>query len=152
MKHLYIAAIAGLLAGPALASDAGDAEKGKKAYNKCKSCHVLADGDEIIVKGGKTGPNLFGVIGRPVASMDFKYGKTILAVGESGAVWDFDSFTAYVQDPKAWLKEQTGDTAAKSKMSFKLKKGGEDIYAYLVSIAPPAEEAPAEEEEAAASE
>ena len=37
-------------------------------------------------------------------------------------------------DPSKWLKEQTGDAAAKSKMTFKLAKGGEDMAAYLASV------------------
>lgn len=122
-----------MLATPVLAADpaAGEAE-----FKKCKACHsvVASDGTEV-VKGGKTGPNLGGVIGRPVASVaDFKYGESILAVGASGAVWDEASLAAYVADPAAWLQEKTGDAAAKSKMSFKLTKGGEDVAAYLATI------------------
>lgn len=122
-----------MLATPVLAADpaAGEAE-----FKKCKACHaiVATDGTEV-VKGGKTGPNLGGVIGRPVASVaDFKYGESILAVGASGAVWDEASLAAYVADPGAWLQEKTGDAAAKSKMSFKLAKGGEDMAAYLATI------------------
>lgn len=122
-----------MLASPVLAADpaAGEAE-----FKKCKACHAIiaSDGTEV-VKGGKTGPNLGGVIGRPVASVaDFKYGESILAVGASGAVWDEAMLAAYVVDPAAWLKEKTGDAAAKSKMSFKLAKGGEDVAAYLATI------------------
>lgn len=122
-----------MLASPVLAADpaAGEAE-----FKKCKACHMLvaSDGTEV-VKGGKTGPNLGGVIGRPVASVaDFKYGESILAVGASGAVWDEASLAAYVADPAAWLQEKTGDAAAKSKMSFKLAAGGEDMAAYLATI------------------
>ncbi len=145
MKYLITAAIAGLLAGPVLADghETGDADKGKKAFNKCKSCHMIEDGEgNKIVKGGRTGPNLYGVIGRTIASEDFKYGASLAAVGETGAVWGFDNFTAYVMDPKGWLQETLDQTSAKSKMSYKLKKGGDDIYAYLVSVAP----APAEGE------
>ena len=40
---------------------------------------------------------------------------------------DEASLAAYVADPTAWLKTKTGDDAAKSKMSFKLAKGGEDM-------------------------
>jgi cytochrome c len=50
-------------------------------------------------------------------------------------VWDEALLAAYVADPAAWLKEQTGDSAAKSKMSFKLAKGGADVAAYLASVA-----------------
>ncbi len=71
------------------------------------------------------------MIGRPVASAEFDYGDSLRAVGETGAVWDEASLAAYVADPTAWLKEQTGDAAAKSKMVFKLAKGGADVAAYL---------------------
>lgn len=131
---LIATAAALLVAGPALA--AGDAAKGEAEFKKCKSCHaIIADDGTEIVKGGKTGPNLYGVIGRKVASVaDFKYGDSILAVGATGLVWDEAELAAYVTDPGAWLKEKTGDAAAKSKMTFKLSKGGEDIAAYLASV------------------
>lgn len=122
-----------MLASPALA---GDPAAGEAEFKKCKACHslVATDGTEV-VKGGKTGPNLGGVIGRPVAGVaDFKYGESIAAVGASGAVWDEASLAAYVTDPGAWLQEKTGDAAAKSKMTFKLAKGGEDMAAYLATI------------------
>ncbi len=121
------------MAGPALA---GDAAAGEDTYKKCKACHSVigADGTEF-QKGGKTGPNLYGVIGRPVGSVaGFNYGAAILTVGATGAVWDEASLAAYVVDPAAWLKEKTGDPAAKSKMSFKLAAGGEDVAAYLALV------------------
>lgn len=133
MKTTLFSALAlAVLAAPAFA---GDAAKGENEFKKCKACHAIiaADGTEI-VKGGKTGPNLFGVIGRPVASVaDFKYGDSILAVGAAGKVWDEAALAAYVADPAKWLKEATGDTAAKSKMTFKLAKGGEDVAAWLAT-------------------
>lgn len=134
-KTLLVTSLAiAALAAPALAQDAA---AGEKEFNKCKACHsIIADDGTAIVKGGKTGPNLYGVIGRPVASIaDFKYGESILAVGAAGVVWDDALLAAYVADPAAWLKEQTGDSAAKSKMSFKLAKGGADVAAYLASVA-----------------
>ena len=134
-KTLMLASLAiAVLAAPALAQDAA---AGEKEFNKCKACHsIVADDGTAIVKGGKTGPNLYGVIGRPVASFaDFKYGESIMAVGAAGVVWDEALLATYVADPAAWLKEQTGDSAAKSKMSFKLAKGGADVAAYLASVA-----------------
>ena len=154
MTKLTLAAALGalMLATPAMAADPA---AGESDFKKCKACHaiVASDGTEV-VKGGKTGPNLGGVIGRPVASVaDFKYGESILAVGATGAVWDEASLAAYITDPAAWLKEQTGDAAAKSKMSFKLKdeKEAADVAAFLASFsaAPAAAEgeaAPAEGE------
>ncbi len=45
----------------------------------------------------------------------------------------------YVADPTAFLDEKTGDAGAKSKMTFKLTKGQEDMAAYLASLTPAAE-------------
>jgi cytochrome c len=126
-------ALALILASPALAADPA---LGEADFKKCKSCHSVtaADGTEI-VKGGKTGPNLWGIIGNPVASNpDFKYGDSILAAKAAGAVWDEASLAAYVADPAAWLESVTGDAGAKSKMSFKLTKGAEDMAAYLATL------------------
>ncbi|MCB2136932.1 MAG: cytochrome C [Rhodobacteraceae bacterium] len=117
------------------AAFAGDAAKGEADFKKCKACHAIiaADGTEI-QKGGKTGPNLFGVIGRAPGSTDFNYSDAMKAAGAAGLVWDEASLTEYVADPSAWLKAQTGDAAAKSKMTFKLAKGGDNIAAYLASL------------------
>ena len=147
MKNLLIAtATLAALAAPAFAE--GDIAKGEKAFKKCKSCHMVkADDGTMIMKGGKTGPNLYGVIGRPLGGVEgFKYGKTLVAAGESGLVWTEESLAAFVADPKGYLKEATGDSKAKSKMTFKLKKGGADVAAYLASVgpAPVAEEAETE--------
>jgi cytochrome c len=121
------------MAGPTFA---GDAAAGEEIFGKCKACHsVIGDDGTVFQKGGKTGPNLYGVIGRPVASVaGFKYGGGIIAVGASGAVWDEASLAAYVVNPAAWLQEKSGDAAAKSKMSFKLAEGGADVAAYLASV------------------
>ena len=132
-----------LIAGLALAAlgapaFAGDAAKGEAEFKKCKACHaIIADDGTEIQKGGKTGPNLYGVIGRQIGALaDFKYGESIVAAGADGSVWDEAALAAYVTDPAAWLKTKTGDAAAKSKMSFKLAKGGEDMAAYLASVKP----------------
>lgn len=131
MKYALIAATAALLASPALA---GDATVGEKEFNKCKTCHAIVapDGTEV-VKGGKTGPNLWGVIGRTAGTQpDFTgYGDDLLAAGAAGAVWDEAALAAYVTDPTAWLKETTGSASARSKMTFKLKSKQEDIAAFL---------------------
>ena len=137
MKFLITASAALMvLSAPAFA--AGDAAKGEREFNKCKACHMIqaAYGTDI-VKGGKTGPNLYGVIGRAAASQEcFRYGPSITAAGEAGLVWDEENLAAYVQDPKAFLVEFTGDAKARSAMSFKLAKGAEDVAAYLASVAP----------------
>lgn len=127
---------AGVFAFAPAAFAEGDIEAGEKAFKKCKSCHMIADGDNVIMKGGKTGPNLYGIIGRQVASQEgFKYGKSIIELGETGLVWDEELLAEYVKNPGDFLKAKLDDSKAKSKMSLKLKKGGEDVAAYLASVA-----------------
>ncbi|MFS4581441.1 c-type cytochrome [Phaeobacter sp. C3_T13_0] len=136
MKLLTAVAALGLIAAPAFAE--GDPDKGEKGFKKCKSCHMVAsDSGDIIIKGGKTGPNLWGVTGRTAGTYDgYKYGKDMVAAGEQGLVWDAESFTAYTADPKGFLREYLDNPKAKSKMSFRLKKGAEDIYAFLAMHGP----------------
>ncbi|MGH1578213.1 c-type cytochrome [Planktotalea sp.] len=125
--------VATVFAAPAFAE--GDAGKGEKTFKKCKSCHMIKNGDDVIFKGGKTGPNLYGVMGRVAGAEEgFKYGKSLVEAGEKGLVWDAETFAAYTADPKAFLKEYLDDGAAKSKMSYRLKKGAEDVAAYLESV------------------
>ncbi len=135
MKTLsLLATAAALLAAPAFAADPAAGENG---FKKCKACHsiVAPDGTEI-QKGGRTGPNLYGVIGRAIASdPDFAYGDSLAALGATGAVWDEASLAAFTANPVDYLKTALGDPAAKSKMSFKLASGGEDVAAYLASVA-----------------
>lgn len=114
----------------------GDVSKGEKAFKKCKSCHMIADGDNVIFKGGKSGPNLFGIVGKELASVEgYKYGKSIIALGETGLVWDEILLAEYLINPTDFLKTKLDDSKAKSKMSLKLRKGGEDVAAYLASVA-----------------
>jgi len=134
MKPILTTAMLVCLAVPALAE--GDAEKGEKAFNKCKSCHqIISDAGETISKGGRTGPNLWGIAGRQAGTVaDFRYGDDIVAAGAAGLTWDEAQFTAYLEDPRGFLKEYLDDGGAKSKMSFRLKKGGEDVYAFLAQF------------------
>lgn len=140
MKHTIAALIAMTCAAPAFADGhggSGDAAAGEKTFNRCKSCHMIVDdAGETIVKGGKTGPNLYGVIGRPAGTTDFNYGADLVKAGEAGLVWDATNIVEYSTDPRKFLQTYLDDKSAKSKMSFKLKKGGEDVAAYLASVAP----------------
>lgn len=135
MLKPLVALLALAVATPALAADP---VKGEASFRKCMSCHSIigADGTEV-QKGGKTGPNLFGLVGHPVASdPDFKYGDGILAAKAKGVVWDEAQLATYLQDPNAWVKAASGDDSAKSKMTFKLPKAEEaaDVAAYLATL------------------
>lgn len=140
MKTLTPLVAAMLLAAPAFA--AGDAEAGKKVFNQCQACHVVANdaGEVLAGKTGKIGPNLFGMPGRVAGTRaDFKgYGESIVALGATGFAWNEADFLTYVADPAAFLKEKLGDKAAKSKMAFKLKKPEDaaNVWAFISSLSP----------------
>jgi len=144
------------LAAPAMAQDAtGDAAAGEKVFNKCQTCHVIADADGNVLGGrnAKTGPNLYGLPGRPAGTQaDFNgYGDSLVALGATGFTWDEASFTEYVTDPAKFLKARLDDNSARTKMSFKLANAKEkaDVWAYIASLSP-AMKAPAEGEAAPA--
>ena len=111
----------------------GDAEAGEAAFNQCKSCHMIQNADgEDIVRGGRTGPNLWGVVGRVAGSYDdFRYSDPLVAVGEAGYKWDEEGFVAYVQDPTGWLRDKLDDNGARSKMSFRVRKEEDAEMVYL---------------------
>ncbi len=138
MKLSLIATAALLgLSAPAFA---GDAANGEKEFKKCKACHeiVATDGTEIM-KGGKVGPNLYGIIGRAAGTVEgYKYSDVMLESGKNGLIWDEATLTEYLPDPTAFLEQHSGGAKGKSKMTFKLKKGGDDVAAYLASVGPAA--------------
>lgn len=138
MNRFVVTLIAAAFAGPAFADShvTGDAAAGEKGFKKCKACHMIQAGDgTVILKGGKTGPNLYGIVGQTAGVVEgYKYSKDFVTAGEAGLVWDEAQFAAYLQDPKKFLQEFLDDSSAKTKMSFRLKSGGEDIFAYLDSV------------------
>ncbi|WP_226623857.1 c-type cytochrome [Alloyangia pacifica] len=118
-------------------AQAGDVAAGEKLFQqRCRACHMIqADDGTAIQKGGRTGPNLYGVIGRVAGSEEgYRYKDSIVEAGQKGLTWDEASLEAYVQDPSGFLKEYLDDSGARSGMTFKLKKGMEDVYAYLASV------------------
>ncbi|WP_170515592.1 c-type cytochrome [Ruegeria atlantica] len=132
----------------AIASQAvavGDPAKGEKLYNRCSSCHAIIKDGEILVKGGITGPNLYGVVGRVAGSeTDYLYGSERLPIGmftddmiragNEGLVWTEENIIAYSQDPIGFIQDYLNDETARPNMSVKLKKGAEDIAAYLATF------------------
>ena len=141
MKISLYATLATLaLAMPAVAQDAaaGDAAKGEAEFKKCKACHMIQapDGTDI-VKGGKTGPNLYGVVGRKAGTEDgVKYSEALIKLGEAGEVWTPEDLEHYITDPNKYVEEKVGDPKLKTKMTFKLNKNQADIAAYLASASP----------------
>lgn len=128
----------------------GDAEAGEKLFTGCRACHAITDPDgNVIYKGGVNGPDLYGIVGRKIASVEgFRYaaGITTLAEAYPDAVWDVHSLGAYLADPSGYLRDHSGDARARSGMTYRLRRGQEDMVAYLLSHSP---DAPAQPETSA---
>lgn len=101
MRKLVLMAVAGatatvvgmtaLSAAPG-AAPAGDANRGKAVFMRCMACHKIdASGTSGV------GPNLFGVVGRPVGSFrGYNYSAGMRA---KGGVWTPQALDTYLSGP-----------------------------------------------------
>jgi len=116
VKAIGLAAVLATVSAPVLAD--GDAEAGKKVFNKCKACHSLEEGKN------KVGPSLHGVVGRAAASVKgFKYSK---AMSEAGLTWDEATIKKYLAKPK--------DLVPGTRMAFAGLKKDDDIENVIAYI------------------
>ena len=132
---------------PLMAS--ADPAAGETLFKRCAACHTPESGG-----ANKIGPNLWGIVNRPVASHEgFSYSAAMKAFAEGGTVWDYQHLSDFTHAPKALVK----GTA----MNFPGLKKPEDranLLAYLRTLAdspaplpePTAAEAPAGGEQPAA--
>ncbi|AYD03274.1 cytochrome c family protein [Neorhizobium sp. NCHU2750] len=78
-----------------------DAGAGATIFKKCQSCHSAE-------KGGpnKVGPDLWGVVGRPVATHEgFSYSAGMKDFSNGGQeTWTFDHLNHFLTAPKAFVK------------------------------------------------
>lgn len=98
------------------------AENGKATFKRCTTCHTPD-------KGGRnaTGPNLWGVVGRPRASHEgFNYSAAMKA---KGGEWTYEELANFVHNPKGYIPG--------NKMAFAgIKDNAElaDLLAYLRTL------------------
>jgi cytochrome c len=75
----------------------GDLAHGEKVFKKCSACHIVAKGGKNLI-----GPALYGVVGRPVASIDgYSYSKALKAHQKN---WSFEELNAFLLKPKSYIK------------------------------------------------
>jgi cytochrome c len=73
-----------------------DIGRGEKSAQKCAACHTFDKGGRNLV-----GPNLWGVIGRPKASVQgFNYSPALKAMGGS---WTVDDIYHFIANPKGMI-------------------------------------------------
>jgi cytochrome c2 len=70
-------------------------DPGERAFQFCFSCHSVEKNQTEILSG----PNLNGVVGRPIASKEgFPYSAGMKAFG-AGKVWTPELIEQFIQDP-----------------------------------------------------
>lgn len=122
MKKLLmgVAAIAAVVMG-AGAAQAADAAAGKDVFKVCMACHTAEQGKN------KVGPSLFGVVGRPAASIEgFKYSPPMKEKAAGGLVWTAENLDAYIKAPKEIVP---GGTMAFAGLKDDAKRA--DLIAFL---------------------
>jgi cytochrome c len=139
---------------------AADIAKGEKLSKACAACHSFDQGGP-----NKVGPNLYAVMGGPLAHIaGFEYSA---ALKEHGGKWDYDAMNHFLYKPKDYIKGTKMNYAGLKKPEDRaaliawLRTQGSSGYALptdaqiaaeIAALAPPApaaEEAPKEGEAAA---
>jgi cytochrome c len=76
-----------------------DVSAGQAVFAKCQSCHNADSGGP-----NGTGPNLWGVVGRPPASHPgFAYSDGMKAFAGKQPVWDYQHIYEFVKGPQAYI-------------------------------------------------
>ncbi|MBZ8133794.1 cytochrome c family protein [Afifella sp. IM 167] len=102
-----------------------DPAAGQKLTSQCKACHTFEQGGP-----NRIGPNLWGVVGRPVASHEgFSYTDAMKQYGEKIGNWSYAHLSTYLADPRGQVPG--------TKMIFQGIKKEEDrakLLAYLRTL------------------
>ncbi|MCC1480757.1 c-type cytochrome [Roseibaca sp. Y0-43] len=130
MKPVFLA-LCGLVlsSAPALADES--------LWRDCRTCHrVEAPDGTVLARGGRAGPNLYGVAGRALAGdSEFRlYSRDLEAAARTGARWTRDNFVAYLAGPDQFLRAMTGSELAQSGMHVAHPSGGDALFRYLSDL------------------
>ena len=116
---MWAAVVAAVLLAASSAQAAGDATRGRAAYEtRCGACHSP--------QAARVGPRHAGVLGRRAGSVDgYDYSPALKA---SRLVWDAASLDRWLADPEAVIPGQ--------RMGYRLDDAAAraDIVAYLATL------------------
>jgi len=104
--------------------DAKLIKDGEKVFKKCKACHRIG----LNAKNG-TGPHLNNIFGRVAGQLEDykKYSKNIKKMGQEGLIWNTETLTSFIENPKEYI---TG-----TKMNFKGIKKSDELAALIEYLA-----------------
>jgi cytochrome c len=114
-------------AAPAVSFDQmlamADPAGGEVISKKCMSCHIFVEGDET----KKQGPNLWGIVGREVASHPgFEYSGALSGLG---GTWTFERLNEFISGPRTYAPGTKMTFAGLSDMAARA-----DLIAYLNTL------------------
>ena len=104
--------------------DAKLIKDGEKVFKKCKACHRIG----LNAKNG-TGPHLNNIFGRVAGQLEDykKYSKNIKKMGQEGLIWNTETLTSFIENPKEYIKG--------TKMNFKGIKKSDELEALIEYLA-----------------
>jgi cytochrome c len=106
-------------------------DKGKQIARQCEACHTLGKGEP-----NKVGPNLYNVVGAPVAEGRGGFGFSA-ALKKKGGKWTYDKLFEWLKDPRGY--------APGTLMTFAGIQNPQqraDVIAYLRTLSPNPEPLP----------
>jgi cytochrome c len=99
--------------------NAADYDNGKKVFQQCRACHLIAAG-----AGNSVGPNLHGVFGRNAGALkNFDYSDSLK---KSGIVWNASNLDQWLAQPQTFVPN--------TRMTFlgvKKPEDRRDVIAYV---------------------
>ncbi len=106
-------------------------------WRDCRTCHAVeSPSGDVIARGGRSGPNLYGIANRPLAAdSGFRfYSDDLRAAAATGARWNESNFVAYMSGPDEFLRAMTGNPNAESGMHVALRSGARELFQWLDSL------------------
>lgn len=118
--HGYIAPVPPSISETLISADP---TKGKSLFLRgCAGCH-----DDTANMGKRHGPPLWGIVGRPRASIStFKYSQSLM---EAGGSWKYEELNGFISDPRRYLPGTEMEAEGYQNLSDRA-----DLIAYLRSL------------------
>ncbi|HCQ59593.1 MAG TPA: cytochrome C552 [Sulfitobacter sp.] len=100
----------------------GDATAGERTFRRCAACHTVDEGG-----ANRVGPNLYGIVGAPVAAVpDYDYSDALI---EYAGIWSPDRLAAFLANPRGEVRGTNMGFAGLRK-----EQDIADVMAYLAQL------------------